>query len=280
MFVAGSGATTYAQWPDLIPGTIGLQIHLRDHGMTHKETFTTGSETAAGAGASRIFDLPIMIPAVRDLDGFRRRIPVAAERSYANYGLCAVLEGGSLDPIEPLIEALRRSGRQGYNAWPPNEAFSAVTSKNGDLKRARRNDSRPHFDFQSAYGEVAAPELALQLAEITVCGLHFHDLIFKRALGLIRDHQQQEVRVTSEAGPALDRISADDRDRLAAVIKVTPAIQGRKDARAPWIGPVNDSVDRYATDQAAHSYEEKVDRSWHEALPGAIGVETSIVHAG
>ena len=45
---------------------------------------------------------------------------------------------------------------------------------------------------------------------------------------------------------------------------------------ALWQGLCDGSVDCYATDHAPHSYEEKLMRTWHNALPGANGVETSI----
>jgi dihydroorotase-like cyclic amidohydrolase len=53
-------------------------------------------------------------------------------------------------------------------------------------------------------------------------------------------------------------------------------VKEKHDAEALWEGLRDGSIECYATDHAPHSYEEKMEREWFNAMPGAIGVETSI----
>jgi dihydroorotase-like cyclic amidohydrolase len=63
---------------------------------------------------------------------------------------------------------------------------------------------------------------------------------------------------------------------MGSRIKTHPAVKDREDAEALWQGLRDGTIDCLATDHAPHSYEEKFERSWHNASPGADGVETSM----
>lgn len=51
----------------VMPGFIDPHVHLRDPGMTHKETFSTGTLSAVCGGVTCVLDMPNTKPPVTDI---------------------------------------------------------------------------------------------------------------------------------------------------------------------------------------------------------------------
>lgn len=292
----------------LIPGAVDVHVHFRDPGLTYKEDFSTGTSAAAVGGVTTAFDMPNTNPAVLTAEVLLEKNEIAKKKALVNYGLYAFMQKGNEGDLEPLIEAGVCGFKwdmstfdwelpEGYSV-PDNDsalqAFRTIAKHPGyiigvhaedmeivgrlveDLKEAGRTDYHAHVESRPDFVEVSAIERALRLSDITGAPIHIHHLTSKAGLQLIKDRQQTGSRVTSEAGPPWLFFSADQYADMGALIRVIPAVKESFDRDALWQGLVDGGIECYATDHAPHSHEEKFERTWHDALPGATGVETSI----
>ena len=73
----------------IIPGLIDTHVHLRDPGMTQKETWTTGTQAAAHGGYTTIIDMPNTLPATDTKKAFQEKRNIATKKSYVDFGLHA-----------------------------------------------------------------------------------------------------------------------------------------------------------------------------------------------
>ena len=72
----------------VIPGLIDPHVHFRDPGLTHKETWKTGSQAAAHGGYTTVIDMPNTIPKTDTLKNFQEKKEIA-QKSIVDFGLQA-----------------------------------------------------------------------------------------------------------------------------------------------------------------------------------------------
>jgi dihydroorotase len=70
----------------LLPGMIDVHVHFREPGFPHKETWTTGSQSAAAGGVTTVVDQPNTDPPTVDGESFDRKATLASE-SLVDYGI-------------------------------------------------------------------------------------------------------------------------------------------------------------------------------------------------
>jgi dihydroorotase len=70
----------------LLPGAVDVHVHFREPGASHKETWTTGSESAAAGGVTTVVDQPNTSPPTVDGDAFDEKAALA-EASLVDYGI-------------------------------------------------------------------------------------------------------------------------------------------------------------------------------------------------
>jgi len=58
----------------LIPGVIDDQVHLREPGLTHKETIKDGSLAAAAGGVTSFMEMPNTKPPTTNLDELQKKL--------------------------------------------------------------------------------------------------------------------------------------------------------------------------------------------------------------
>ncbi|MFC6753299.1 amidohydrolase family protein, partial [Halorubrum tibetense] len=71
----------------LLPGAIDIHVHFREPGGSHKETWETGSKSAAAGGVTTVVDQPNTSPPTVDGDAFDRKAALAADASLVDYGI-------------------------------------------------------------------------------------------------------------------------------------------------------------------------------------------------
>src|SRR2546428_10725348 len=62
----------------ILPGGIDVHVHLRDPGMTHKEDFASGTESAAAGGGTTVAGLPDTNPPLSTPEALPQKIPIPA----------------------------------------------------------------------------------------------------------------------------------------------------------------------------------------------------------
>ena len=78
----------------MIPGGVDPHVHFRDPGMTHKESFETGSMSAVCGGITCVLDMPNTKPPAADEYTVRDKKARLRGRSYCDYGLFGAVSHG------------------------------------------------------------------------------------------------------------------------------------------------------------------------------------------
>jgi dihydroorotase len=91
-----SGESIDATGKRLLPGMIDAHVHFRQPGFSHKETWETGSKSAAAGGVTTVVDQPNTDPPTVDGAAFDRKADLA-KASYVDYGI----NGGVTEAWDP-----------------------------------------------------------------------------------------------------------------------------------------------------------------------------------
>ena len=70
----------------ILPGLIGIDVHLRSPGLTQKETIKTGTAAAAAGGVTTILDMPNTVPPTTTLKRLKKKRKSFQRESFVNYG--------------------------------------------------------------------------------------------------------------------------------------------------------------------------------------------------
>ena len=92
-----------AQGKYVLPGAIDAHVHFREPGYSHKETWETGTASAAMGGVTTVFEMPNTKPPTRDLESLNLKLK-AASAAYVDFGIYGLLGEENLDQLEALIE--------------------------------------------------------------------------------------------------------------------------------------------------------------------------------
>lgn len=92
----------------ILPGFTDPHVHLRDPGMTQKETFSTGTMAAVHAGVTCVLDMPNTKPPVTDLETLKDKKSAIRGRAHTDYGLfAAVTPSINARMLAPLVPGFK-----------------------------------------------------------------------------------------------------------------------------------------------------------------------------
>lgn len=97
-----SAKTIDAKGNYILPGLIDPHVHFRDPGLTQKEDFKTGSESAANGGFTTVLDMPNTIPKTNTYNAYKEKLEIAGKKSVVNFELQAGVN--SLEEMEKIME--------------------------------------------------------------------------------------------------------------------------------------------------------------------------------
>ncbi|MFC6941039.1 dihydroorotase [Salinirubellus sp. GCM10025818] len=290
----------------LLPGMVDVHVHFREPGHPDKETWSSGSQSAAAGGVTTVVDQPNTDPPTVSGEAFDEKVELAAP-SCVDYGI----NGGVTPDWDPdslfdrplfalgevfladstgnmgieadLFEsALRRATDEGVTVTVHAEDAdrfdesvlpSSTGNASGDEPRARdRGDE--DYDAWSAYrppeAELAAIERACEVAEDVGARIHVAHTSTPEGADVA-----SEAGMSTEVTPHHLFLSRDDLDDLGTFGRMNPPLRSEERREALWERLVDGTVDIVATDHAPHTRLEK-DRSVWEAPSGVPGVETAL----
>jgi dihydroorotase len=280
----------------LLPGAVDVHVHFREPGFTHKETWATGSASAAAGGVTTVVDQPNTDPPTVDGAAFDEKAALAAD-SLVDWGV-----NGGVTPDWASAELFDRplfalgevfladsTGDMGVDGELFREALAAaadagvvttVHAEDADLfdesvRPRRTEESDDDADAWSAYrtaeAEAAAVEQALESAA-AVDGARLH---------VAHTSTPEGVRLADDAGATCEVtphhlfLSRDDLADLGTFGRMNPPLRSA-DRRDDLFDLLADgTVDVVATDHAPHTAAEK-DASVWDAPSGVPGVETML----
>ena len=273
----------------LMPGMIDAHVHFREPGFSDKETWETGSASAAAGGTTTVVDQPNTDPPTVDGPTFDEKADLAAA-SLVDYGI----NGGVTADWMPSALFQRPMFALGevFLADSTGEMGIDVDLFASAVKTAARQDTvvtvhaedatefepgakeRDDADAWSAYrtarAEAAAVRAAGAVADRFEAPLHVAHTSTPAGINAATEHG-----MTCEVTPHHMFLSRRDLDELGTFGRMNPPLRRERLRSKVWERVVDGTVDIVATDHAPYTREEKDAGIW-DAPSGVPGVETAL----
>ena len=263
-----------------LPSFVDLHVHLRDPGLTNKETIKTGTLAARNGGFAAVFAMPNTKPAcdspetVKYILGKEKNTdvyPVAAITKglagteltdfykLKEAGAAAFSDDGMpVEDTELLIKALKKADELGLPVFAHCENKSYV--------KDRLNI--PHE------AESTAVAREINAAKNANAPIHICHVSTKESLAIIREAKAAGIPVTAETGPHYFTLTKDAIKTKGSYAMMNPPLCQQADIEAVKEAIADGTIDVIATDHAPHSAEEK-SGPLEKAPFGITGLETS-----
>lgn len=273
----------------LLPGMIDLHVHFREPGYDHKETWDSGSRSAAAGGVTTVVDQPNTDPPTVDGTAFDQKADLAAASLVdfgINGGVTPDWDPGSLfdRPLFALGEVFLAdsTGEMGIGSGLFREALTVATERDVTVtvhaedatlfnESAReRSDADAWSAYRSADAEVEAVRRACRHAESAAATIHIAHTSTPEGIDIAA-----EAGMTCEVTPHHLFLSREDYDELGTLGRMNPPLRREKRRQRVFERVADGTVDVIATDHAPHTLAEKEASIW-EAPSGVPGVETAM----
>jgi dihydroorotase len=273
----------------LLPGMIDAHVHFREPGFPHKETWRTGSRSAAAGGVTTVVDQPNTDPPTVDGASVDEKA-VLARKSLVDWGI----NGGVTPDWKPdelfdrHVVALGEvfladsTGDMGIDADLFREAAAraadegyvvTVHAEDADLfspAARERDDADAWSAYRTPEAEVAAVEHAVEIADEVGARLHVAHTSTPGGVDAAATGG-----ATCEVTPHHLFLSRDDLDDLETFGRMNPPLRSERRRAALFDRVADGTVDVVATDHAPHTRAEKAASVW-DAPSGVPGVETAL----
>ena len=281
----------------VMPGFIDLHVHLRDPGLTHKETIETGCLAAAHGGFTTILAMPNTKP-VADCPEVIRYVHEKAKE----LGIVNVLQvgavtkgqaGAELSNIEGMIKAgcpaISEDGKSVMNSRLYREAMKIaakydipvlahcedINLVDGGVMNADTNAEKLGQRGITNSVEDVIVARDIMLSRDTSAKLHLCHCSTKDSVAMVEKATEEGLKVTAEVCPHhFTLTSADIREEEITNYKMNPPLRTKEDVEALKAGLRDDIMDVISTDHAPHSAEEK-NAPMEKAPFGIVGLETA-----
>ncbi|QLC33254.1 dihydroorotase [Halarchaeum sp. CBA1220] len=292
----------------LLPGALDVHVHFRQPGASQKETWATGSRSAAAGGVTTVVDQPNTDPPTTSGDAFDAK-EAFADDSLVDYGINGgVTEDWDPDslfarPLFALGEVFLAdsTGEMGIDADLFADAvaraadadvpvtvhaedateFDESVLPRGTESRAEsgsepgagareRDDVAAWSAYRTADAEIAAAERTVEVAGDADAQVHLAHTSTPEAVDIAR-----EGGLTCEVTPHHLFRSTDDYEELGTFGRMNPPLRSEERRERLFERLVDGRVDVVATDHAPHTRAEKDADVWN-APSGVPGVETMV----
>lgn len=281
----------------VMPGLIDLHVHLRDPGLTHKETIESGCQAALHGGFTTICAMPNTMPTTDNaqiieeiIDKAKkvspvRVIPVGAVtigqegnnltdiKAMKHAGSLAISEDGKSVMDESLYrQALANAAKEQMVVMAHCEDKDLV--QNGVLNLGKKSKELGMLGISNEVEDrIVRRDIAL--AKETNAALHLCHCSTKNSVQYIEEAKKAGVNVTAEVCPHHFVLTDEDIPCDDANYKMNPPLRTKEDVDALIDGLQKGIIDCISTDHAPHSVEEKA-QSIKDAPFGIVGLETAV----
>lgn len=280
----------------VMPGFIDLHVHLRDPGLTHKETLKTGGMAAARGGITTMCAMPNTKPITDTKEMVADLHRRAAEESPVHViQLGAVTkgeQGKELADIKGMAEAgchaISEDGKSVMNASLYRRAMKLAKKNHISVFAHCEDISMVEGGVMNA--GVRAAELGVKgitnavedvivardilLAKETGVRLHLCHCSTKDSVRMIEAAKKAGLPVTGEVCPHHFILSCEDIKENNGQFKMNPPLRAPEDVEALREGLNSGIMDAISTDHAPHAEAEK-NCTMEKAAFGIAGLETS-----
>lgn len=281
----------------VMPGMIDLHVHLRDPGLTHKETVETGAAAAAHGGITTIVAMPNTKPVVDD----EHKVSYVHNKA-KSCTLVHVLQAGAvtkgqkgeeLADIEKMAAAgapaISEDGKSVMNSGLYRKAMKIAAQcgipvlahcEDINLVEGGVVNADPAMEKLGLKGISNAVEDVItardiMLAKETGARLHLCHCSTADSVRMVAEAKKEGLPVTAEVCPHHFTLSTEDISGPDTNYKMNPPLRTRADVEALRQGLKDNIMDVISTDHAPHSAQEKA-QSMEKAPFGIVGLETSV----
>ena len=277
----------------LLPGFIDPHVHFRDPGLTHKEDFKSGSESAANGGFTTIIDMPNTLPKTNTYKTFKEKLEIGNKKSIVNFKLQAGVN--SYEEMEKIVE-LEPVAFKIFMDLESDESLEKIFNDLGKLKTKtdynglvcvhaenqaivldeseKLKSSEKPIDYsygRPAIAEDVSVKQAIDLGYRNNLSLHICHLSTIKSLAMARSSKNY-MPISTEFTPHHLLLNNNAYDTYGTLVKTNPPLREEKSS-------VNikhiDENSIIGTDHAPHTIEEKTKGTW-ESSPGIPNLETVV----
>lgn len=286
----------------VLPGAIDAHVHFRDPGYTHKETWETGTASAAMGGVTTVFEMPNTNPPTGTPEALRMKLE-SAKNAYVDFGIYGLLGEDNLDQLEALIEGgvagfkcfmgntfgnlpappsgailegFEIVARHGYRVALHAENASIMARRTTKLREHGCCDALAHLDARPPVVAVEAVARAAILAEWTGARIHVLHVSSGDELRPLREAKARGVDITAETCPHYLLLDEHAYTDVGSLVRVNPPVREKTHQDQLWEAVADGTIDMIATDHAPHSFDEKHKDDIWQADCGFTGVQTQM----
>jgi dihydroorotase len=286
----------------VLPGAIDAHVHFREPGYTHKETWKTGTASAAMGGVTTVFEMPNTKPPTGTLEALNIKLE-AAKKAHVDYGIYGLLGEENLDHLEELmdggvaafkcfmgntfgnlpapstgamLEGFERIAARGLRIALHAENASIMKRRQLQLQAIGRKDPLAHLAARPPVVAAEAVSRAAVLADWTGARIHVLHVSSGTELGPLRDAKARGVDITAETCPHYLLLDERAYTDVQSLIRVNPPVREKAHQTMLWEAVLDGTIDMIATDHAPHTAAEKFNTDIWCADCGFTGVETQM----
>lgn len=281
----------------VMPGLIDMHVHLRDPGLTYKETLETGTAAAAHGGFTTIVamanTLPVIDSAERLAQFYQHAKDVSPIQVLQVGSVTKGMEGHELTNAEELKKAgapaLSEDGKTVMNAALFREAlYQAAASNlpildhcedaglkgNGAINQGNISEKLHITGISNAVEDTIIARDIL-LAKETNARLHICHCSTEDSVKILKAAKKDGIRVTAEVCPHHFTLTDEDIIPGDSNYKMAPPLRTQKDMDSLIEGLKDGTIDVISSDHAPHAASEKTSDIASAAF-GIVGLETSV----
>ena len=291
----GDCETWNAAGMHVLPGLIDLHVHFREPGQEHKETYATGSRSAALGGVTSVVPMANTDPIVQRQADLKYALYLAQDQSVVNIFPVAAAtvdqKGDELTEYADLVEngavAISDDGRPIMNGAVMRRILEYASTfdlpvllHEEDLNLSAGGSMNEGY-WSTSLGIAGIPPAAeevmiardLILADETGGQVYIQHVSTARAVDLIRMGKSRGIRVTAEVTPHHFTLTDEAVNGYKTNAKMNPPLRTEEDRIALIQGLKDGTLDLIASDHAPHTRHEK-EKEFDLAAFGIIGLET------
>ncbi len=279
----------------IAPSFIDPHVHLREPGISYKETIKTGTKAAAHGGFTHVFAMPNVNPVPSNKKAISQQQTIIDRDSCIDVSIIGSItvnqtgEGQITDISEThnLVIGYSDDGRGIKDSYTMYQAMvnakkynKPIISHCEDISLVNGGcitecDFAKEHNLKEIMPESETVELArnLILANKTGCHLHVCHISCKESVDLVRYYKAKGCHVTAEVCP--HHLILSDKDlKLDGNYKMNPPLMTQEHIEALIAGLKDGTIDCLATDHAPHAVDEK-NCGLEKSAFGIVGLETA-----
>jgi len=280
----------------VIPGLVDVHVHLREPGLTDKETIDTGTLAAAHGGFTTIGAMPNVDPVPDTPEKVAAMVAANAKKAHVHVAQYASITKHRTS--EDLVDfaGVKQAGafavsNDGSGVQTAGTMYQAMcgAAKAGLPLAAHVEDESLKLDGVMNAGPVAdklglpgipgvseSAQLARDVLLAEASGVHYHvcHISTAQSVRVVRDAKRAGINVTCEVSPHHLLLTDEDITMDNPMLKMNPPLRSPQDRAALIAGLLDGTIDMIATDHAPHTDAQKAG-SMRTAAFGITGLETA-----